>query len=150
MNNTSRGWLADLISSISNDLANNSHLIETYTAELRDFENAKIAGEETEELEQRLSQLELVMNMVLETRRAKMNLLKENATSYNPKMWCSVKHAIESFMQASEVWQASPSKETLELMVKTKDIMASVLSMMMGHTFEVCSACYFDQLKVKE
>ena len=141
VNNTSRGWVFDLVNSIANDLALTNHLHEAFYAAYKDAEDG------IEGASDKIINYRKLMDMTLTNRRNKMNILKGQADSYDKHMWCPLKHAIESYMESMEVWQAHESKETFDAMITSTDILSGVLSLFLGMELEICGRCLSDQLK---
>lgn len=141
VNNTSRGWIFDLVNSIANDLALTNHLHEAFYGAYKD------SLEGIDGAPERVINYQKLMDMTLENRRNKMNILKEAAENYDSKMWCPLKHAIESYMESMEVWQANSTKETFYAMIKSTDILSGVLSLFLGMELEICARCLADSIK---
>lgn len=137
MSNTSRGWVFDLVNSIANDLAIVNHLTEAIYAAEKDREDG-ITDE---------SDYKQILDIALANRRDKMNTLISVAENYNKRMWCPLKHAIESYMESMEVWQAYENKDTYKQMVKSTDVLAGCLSLFLGMELTTCGRCLSDQLK---
>jgi len=148
MSNTSRGWIFDLVNAISNDLSITNHLhealygVEANISELDPDDPIEVR----EELERLRDGYLKLIKMSLETRRSKMAYLKDNAVIYNKMMWCPLKHAIESYMETMEVWQATMSDESYKHMMESTSILSGVLSMFLGVELEVCARCLADSL----
>jgi hypothetical protein len=137
--NTSRGWVLDLISSIANDLALSNHLIENIINQQNKLEQGEIDDTSQlytyQELEHRVTKL----------RRDKMRFLIADV-EFNKELWCPLKHAIESFMQMSEVYQATGTADALSLMVESNNILAGLISLSLGMELEACMRCVSDKL----
>lgn len=136
---TSRGWILDLISSIANDLALSNHLIENIISHSNKLASGEIASDESLEIYRKLEK------QVTALRRDKMRFLISDV-EFNKELWCPLKHAIESFMQMSEVYQASDDIKAMELMVESSNILAGVISLSLGMEFEACMRCVSDRL----
>lgn len=142
---TSRGYVFDLVNSIANDLSTVNHLSEAvYGVEslLSDAE-----GEEREKLLSTKENYLKLLEQALELRRAKMIMLKETAEQHDPKMWCPLKHSIEGYMEAMEVYQAEKTPRSYRLMIDSMSLMSGVLSLFLGMELENCMRCLSDQLK---
>lgn len=140
-NNSSRGWLFDLVNGIANDLATTNHLHEAYYGAYKD------TLDEIEGSAKRLINYKKLLLMSVDNRRDKMRTLIEQADDYDDKMWCPLKHSIESYMEAMEVWQAFESEDTFKQMVKSTELMAGILSLALGMELETCARCLSDSLK---
>lgn len=132
---SSRGYLVDLIESIGEKICLTSHLEEKIRA--------------TEDQNEK-ENLEKVLEKVIWLRRKQMNLLLENGENPNPTYWCQFKHALGSFMRDVEVYEATGSEESFELMKISSDILAMNTSLFLGMEFEVCARCLADKLLVKQ
>lgn len=131
---TSRGYLADLIESIGEDIALTSHIEEKLkTAEDEEFEN-----------------LNTMLQTALSLRREKMNRLLDLGENGNPLHWCNFKHSLGGYVRATEVYEATHSKEDFELMKKSADLLAMAISLFLGMEFETCSRCLNDKLLTKQ
>lgn len=142
---TSRGHIFDLVNSIANDLATVNHLTEAlYGVEslLSDAE-----GDERDDLLNTKYNYSKLLENALELRRAKMVMLKESAIDHDPKMWCPLKHSIEGYMEAMEVYQADKTPRSYKLMVDSMSLMSGVLSLFLGMELENCMRCLADALK---
>ncbi len=141
MSDTSRGWIFDLVNGIANDLATTNHLHENlYDAYSKVKEGEEGAMDE-------FNQYKKLLLMALENRRSKMRILKETTDDFNDKLWCPLKHTIESYMEAMEVWQATQTAETLVSLHDSTSLLAGVLSMALGMELESCARCLNDILK---
>lgn len=129
---SSRAWVVDLIHSIGEKTALCDHL-----------EEQIIAGENVEENEK-------ILEATLALRREQMSYLLEQAEKPNPKKWCPFKHAIKSFTQDVETYEATQSDKALEQLKKSAEVLAMVTSMFLGMEFETCARCLADQLLVME
>lgn len=147
--NTSRGWIFDLVTSIGEDLANTSHLHEVLYSLNKDVNEADDSMDKDEllKLQLRRDDTEELLKMTLANRRAKMNYLKSQAEDYDKLMWCSLKHSILAWGTSVEVWEATFSDDAHKLMMNSTNIMAGVLSMFLGMELEVCQRCLADSLK---
>jgi len=121
---TSRAWLLDLIHKIGEELALCDHL-----AEKLDDENCKS-----------------LYCATLAQRRKDMLLVVNNAENANLEYWCEFKHAIKAYTLAVEVYDAKQSKESLEQVKQSADILAGVISLFLGLEFKKCARCLNDQL----
>lgn len=129
---SSRAWVVDLIHSIGEKTALCDHL-----------EEQIIAGENVEENEK-------ILETTLALRREQMSYLLEQAEKPNPKKWCQFKHAIKSFTQDVETYEATKSDKALEQLRQSAEVLAMTTSMFLGMEFETCARCLADQLLVKE
>ena len=143
-NNASRGWVMDLVNSIANDLALANHLTETLHAKEVDLKN--VEGDEAKAITEQISNIETILRRTTDLRRKKMSRLVETFDDYDPRMWCAIKHSIESYMQSMEVFHATNSKEDWVLFQESIDNMASVISVATGHEMQSCARCFSDQL----
>jgi hypothetical protein len=140
MSNISRGWVFDLVNSIANDLAIVNHLTESIYAAQKDADDGITDN----------SDYKKILDIALANRRDKMNLLVEVADKYNKRMWCPLKHAIESYMESMEVWQAYENESTYNQMIKSTDVLAGCLSLFLGMELTTCGRCLSDQLSVSD
>jgi len=137
---TTRGWITDMLNAIANATANNSHLLEVIYKAYIGIENGESGSAE------KLIKYKQLLSANLSNRRRMMNVLKDSAVEYNKDMWCSLKHAVEGWMQTTEVWEANQTPETFEIMVSSTDIMYDILGMFLGEDLELCGRC-FDDMK---
>lgn len=145
MADTSRGWVMDLVNSIANDLALVNHLMETLHAKHVDSESAE--GKDKQTVDDQIIAIEKMIETTLELRRDKMKRMTEEFDDYDPRMWCAIKHSIESYMESMEVYQATKSMEDWDLFSRTFDNMASVISVALGYEMESCARCFADALR---
>ena len=150
MKNTSRGWIFDQIQSIANDLSIVNHLTEAIYATEKDIEDVEIVQSTDNDIEG-LIQLKndyiQLLKLTLDNRRDKMNSIKNASPEYNKRMWCTLKHAIESYMESMEVWQATFSDEHYSQMNKSMDILSGAISLFIGSELELCGRCLSDSMK---
>lgn len=137
--NTSRGWVIDLVGSIANDLALSNHLIENIINQ----KNLLINGGEADS--EKLDRYISLEKTVTSIRRSKMRLLIQDV-EFDKELWCPLKHAIESFMQSSEVYQATGSEESLVMMTESNNVLAGIISLSLGMELEPCMRCVSDKL----
>lgn len=128
---SSRAWVVDLIHSISEKTALVDHL------------------EEKLEIEKN-PQLEDIITRLLTLRREQMNQLLENSSNPNPDFWCAFKHAVTSFKQDTEVYEANLDDVSRKNMIKSADILASIISLLTGMEFETCARCLYDKMLVEQ
>lgn len=128
---SSRGYLTDVIESIGEKTALASHIRE------------KIQGEKDVE------QNRQILNKVLELRREQMNYLLSEAEKANPDYWCDFKHAVKSWTQDGEIYEAQPNEQTEQMLKKSSEILAMEISSLLGMEFETCARCVFDRLLVQ-
>lgn len=129
---SSRGYLVDLIESIGEKTALASHIREKIEAG-KDVENNRE-----------------ILKKVLALRREQMSYLMSQVDEPNPDYWCDFKHAVKSWIQDSEVYEATLTEETEHLMIKSSEILAMEISSILGMEFEVCARCIFDRLLVNQ
>lgn len=132
---SSRGYLTDMIESIGEKIALASHIEE----KIRATDN-----------EQEKKNLEKVLWQVLDLRRQQMSQLLSEAENPNPTYWCQFKHSVGSFMRDVELYEATKSDESFNIMKKSADILAMNTSLFLGMEFEVCARCLADKLLVKQ
>lgn len=126
---SSRAYLVDLIHSIGEKTALVDHLEE----KLPDH-----------------PELKEVIEKLLVLRRGQMNQLLALGENPNPEYWCAFKHAVKAWTMDCEVYEATLDDESLDNMVKSADLLASMISLFLGMEFEVCSRCLYDKLLVKQ
>lgn len=129
---SSRGFLVDLIDSIGEKTALASHIREKIEAG-KDVENNR-----------------QILKKVLKLRREQMSFLLTQAEQPNPDYWCDFKHAVKSWIQDSEVYEATLTEESEALMIKSSEILAMEISLLLGMEFEVCARCLFDRILVNQ
>ena len=132
---SSRGYLTDMIESIGEKIALTSHIEE------------KIRSTDDE---QEKKNLEKVICQVTDLRREQMNQLLMEAENPNPTYWCQFKHSVGSFIRDVELYVATKSDESFNIMKKSADILAMNTSLFLGMEFEVCARCLADKLLVKQ
>ena len=133
--NSSREWFIDLVNSIANLLAIVNHLTEAvYSAEKDIADSIDGAAKNKEDY------LEILL-LSLDLRRRQMNLLKSQADYHDRRMWCPLKHGIESYMESMEVWQAEQSDETYANTIDAYNIMLKLLSKFLGRDVTLCGRC---------
>ncbi len=140
--NASREWFFDLVNSIANLLAIVNHLTEAIYGAEKDITD-KIDGAEKDKKDY-LDILELSLQL----RREQMALLKEQADYHDRRMWCPLKHAIESYMESMEVWQADNNDTTYKQMMLAYKIMLMCLSKFLGREITLCGRCDTDHQSV--
>lgn len=126
---SSRAYLVDLIHSIGEKTALADHL---------------------EEKLENNPELEEILKKILDLRRKQMNQLLTNGENPNPEYWCAFKHAIKAWTMDCEVYEAKLDKESLENMIESSNILASMISLFLGMEFETCARCLYDKLLVKQ
>jgi hypothetical protein len=146
-NNMSRGWAMDLINSIANDLALANHLTETLHA--KEVDLAMASEDDKERLEKNISDIRGLISNAVSLRRQKMNRLADAFEGYDPRMWCAVKHSIEGYMEAMEVFHATNSPEDWAILKTSMSQMSSVLSVALGFDLQPCARCFADELRDK-
>ena len=129
---SSRGYLVDLIESIGEKTALASHIREKIEA-----------GKDVEKNRQ-------ILEKTLNLRRKQMSYLLSEAEKADPDYWCDNKHAIKSWVQDGEVYEATLTEETEQFLKESSEILAMELSCFLGMEFEVCARCLFDRLLVKQ
>lgn len=138
---STRGWIFDLVNGIANDLAITNHLHEAFYAATKDF------YDEVDGASQKMEDYRSLLLLTLKNRRSKMKTLIAQADEYDKRMWCPLKHAIESYMEAMEVWQAHETPETFQQMIDSTEVMSGILSVTLGLDLETCARCLSDFLK---
>lgn len=146
-NNMSRGWAMDLINSIANDLALANHLTETLHA--KEVDLAMADAEDKERLEKQIQSIKSLLANAVTLRRQKMNRLADTFEDYDPRMWCSMKHSIESYMEAMEVFHATNDPDDWAILKSSMSQMSSVLSVSLGYEMQPCARCFADELRDK-
>lgn len=146
-NNMSRGWAMDLVNSIANDLALANHLTETLHA--KEVDLAIASEEDKERLEKQIQSIRSILVGAVELRRKKMNRLADTFEDYDPRMWCAIKHSIESYMEAMEVFHATNDPDDWLILKTTMSQMSSVLSVALGYEMQPCARCFSDELREK-
>lgn len=129
---SSRGYLVDMMESIGEKTALASHTREKI-----------IAGKDIEKNTE-------LLKKVLATRRQQMSRLLEDAEHADPEYWCDFKHAIKSWVQDAEVYEATFNEKDLELLNGSSDVLAMAISCFLGMEFETCARCIFDKLLVAQ
>ena len=129
---SSRAYLVDLIHSISEKTALVDHL------------------EEKLDKNEPNKELEGLIKRILDLRRSQMNQLLECGQNPNPEYWCAFKHAVTMFKQDTEVYEATFSDESRKNMIKSADILASMISLFLGMEFETCARCLYDKMLVEQ
>lgn len=125
----------ELIQSIANDLALNNHLLEYYKSLFLDYDD------NTEKTAILKTQLYELIFSVQNIRREKMKALLIS----DSKMWCAIKHAIESDMQVTEYWLASPTQDKENLMHETFHNLLLTLKIATGKDLIICERCTNDE-----
>lgn len=128
---SSRAYLVDLIRSIGEKTALTDHLEEKLLSN---------PSEDLKALTERITRL----------RRQQMNLLLSQAENPNPLFWCDFKHAVKTFTNDTEVYEANPNEETFQHMKESADILAGVTSLFLGMEFATCSRCFYDKMLVEQ
>lgn len=128
---SSRAWVVDLIHSIGEKTALVDHLEE------------KIGTEDSEQIEQIIAKL-------LNLRRNQMSFLLEQAEKPNPLYWCDFKHAVKSWTNDVEVYEANLTEKTKTLMIESSEVLAMTTSLFLGMEFETCARCLYDKMLVEQ
>lgn len=131
---TSRSWLVDLIKAIGEKTALVDHLEEKLCSDIE---------YNTEAIMQ-------ILSSVMSLRREQMDILLQNGEKPNPDFWCEFKHAVKSFTEDSEVFEASPSEPSLEHLKLSANILAGVTSLFLGMEFATCSRCLYDMMLINQ
>lgn len=131
---TSRSWLVDLIKAIGEKTALVDHL-----------EEKLCSGEEYD-----TKAIEEIIRQTLGLRRSQMDLLLRNGVKPNPHFWCEFKHAVKSFTEDCESYEARLDDETRENMKKSSNILAGITSLFLGMEFEICSRCLYDMMLMEQ
>lgn len=129
---SSRAYIVDLIHSIGEKTALADHLEEKIIAKKDVEKNEKILVE------------------ILSLRREQMSFLMEQGEKPDPDEWCAFKHAVKSFTQDVEVYEANPCDQTRDFMIRSADVLAMEISKLLGMEFETCARCLADQLLIKQ
>ena len=79
-----------------------------------------------------------------------MSRLLDEAENGNPYYWCDFKHALGSWVRATEVYEATLEERDFEIMKKSADLFAMAASIYLGMEFEVCAACLADAMLTKQ
>lgn len=157
--NSSVGITEDIITNIMNMTASEYHLeilIRKYEDQITfwygdgnpDFQTSQDL-EEISELENKISELTMLLKSVTEQRRNAMVALKGQANENgNPDLWCLVKHVLVALETAFEAWQVNLTDvHVKELFIEQSRVANQVLAMFLGYEVTPCSACLTDQLK---
>ncbi len=131
---TSRSWLVDLIKAIGEKTALVDHLEEKLCSD-KEYDTESIVK---------------IIEACLDLRRGEMDLLLRNGEKPNPDFWCEFKHAVKSFTEDSETYEATLTSEALDNMKKSADILAGVTSLFLGIKFATCSRCLFDMMLINQ
>lgn len=129
---SSRGYLVDLIESIGEKTALASHIREK-------IENGKDVENNRK-----------ILAKVLQLRRKQMSYLLSEAENPDPEYWCDFKHAVKSWLQDSEVYEAKLDEKTESFMKESDEILAMEISSILGMEFEKCARCVHDRLLVQQ
>lgn len=129
---SSRGYLLDLIESIGEKTALASHTREKIESG-KDVENNRA-----------------ILARTLALRRKQMSYLLSEVEKADPEYWCDFKHAVKSWVQDSEVYEATPNESTEQMMRESSEILAMEISSLLGMEFETCARCVFDRLLVQQ
>lgn len=132
---SSRGYLVDAMYSIGEKTALCSHIIE------------KIVSCDDK---QELTRLETKLKKVLLARREQMSFVVASTETPKLEEWCDFKHALESFTHDREVYEATFSKESLEVLKLSGEILAMETSEILGMEFETCLRCVSDRILVEQ
>ena len=116
-----------------------AHSIGEKTVLADHIEELIIAGKDEKENKE-------VLEHLLILRRNQMSYLLEQGVKPNPEYWCPFKHAIKSFTQDVEVFEATLSDVALAQMKASADILAMTMSKFLGIEFETCARCLNDRL----
>lgn len=131
---TSRSWLVDLIKAIGEKTAMVDHLEE------------KLCSDKQYDMES----ITQIITTVMELRREQMDILLQHGEKPNPDFWCEFKHAVKSFTQDTEVYEATMNEESLNNLKKSADILAGITSLFLGMEFATCSRCLYDMMLIKQ
>ena len=147
---SSRWAEVDMLEYIKNLLALYSHLHEKYheiTYEI-DYKHDELSDEELTDLTNEASKLWFRIRKSYKLRQAMMKKLKECAVDYNNKYHCDLKHLIDAWWVAQEVWNTNMEDNELEeIMLETETLMYETLWDYLWIEHVVCWRCIKDELE---
>jgi len=145
MEQTSRLRVLDAVELIANQIAIGSHCQELINEYITDYEL-----EPSEELKQKIINQENILAQSISMRRMVMENLLEIFESSDKNMRCTFKHAVASYMFATECVQAATSICRSDVQQKAYLQMIQVLSMFLGVEPQLCGRCLQDILSGKQ
>jgi tRNA(Glu) U13 pseudouridine synthase TruD len=135
----------DAVELIANQIAIGSHCQELINEYMSDYEL-----EQTEELKQKITNQQSLLSQSITMRRMVMENLLEIFESSDKELRCTFKHAVASYMFATECAQAATSICRGDIQRRAYLQMVQVLSMFLGVEVQVCGRCLQDILSGKQ
>lgn len=145
MEQTSRLRVLDCVELIANQIAIGSHCQELINEYISDYEL-----EPTAELKQKIINQENIHAQAITLRRMAMENLLEIFESSDKNLRCTFKHAVASYMFATECLQAATSICWSDIQQRAYLQMIQVLSMFLGVEPQLCGRCLQDILSGKQ
>lgn len=145
MNQTSRLRVLDAVELIANQIAIGSHCQELINEYMTDYEL-----EPTEELKQKIINQQNIFAQALSLRRSIMENILQIFEWSDKNQRCLFKHAVASYMFATECKDAATSICREDIQQKAYYQMLQVLSMFLGVEPQLCGRCLQDILFAKQ
>jgi tRNA(Glu) U13 pseudouridine synthase TruD len=145
MEHTSRLRVLDAVELIANQIAIGSHCQELINEYMSDYEL-----EQTDELRQKIIDQQNLLSQSITMRRMVMENLLETFESSDKNLRCTFKHAVASYMFATECAQAATAICRGDIQRRAYLQMIQVLSMFLGVEVQVCGRCLQDILSGKQ
>ena len=146
MQQTSRLRVLDAVELIANQIAISSHCQELINELMSDYEL-----EPTEELSTKIKNQQSILAQSIGLRRMVMDNLLVSFESSDKELRCTFKHAVASYMYATECAHVSGQniwRETIQQRAYLQ--MIQVLSMFLGIEPQLCGRCLQDILSDKQ
>lgn len=146
MQQTSRLRVLDAVELIANQIAISSHCQELINELMSDYEL-----EPTEELSTKIKNQQSILAQSIGLRRMVMDNLLVSFESSDKELRCTFKHAVASYMYATECSHVSGQniwRETIQQRAYLQ--MIQVLSMFLGIEPQLCGRCLQDILSDKQ
>lgn len=151
--NSTSGIGEDIIRSIVQFGAAETHLKTLYEKTLAEMENGMVEVENEEALSKQIEKLDSYEAELTETaqlRRQAMLVLHNLYPNGDKDAWCLVKHFGIGAMTAFEAWQASDNDpELMQLWINSNKAFTRALTRFIGTEITDCAACLSDFLKAK-
>ena len=145
MEHTSRLRVLDAVELIANQIAISSHCQELINEYMSDYEL-----EQTDELKQKIIDQQNLLSQSVTMRRMVMENLLETFESSDKNLRCTFKHAVASYMFATECAHAATAICRGDIQRRAYLQMIQVLSMFLGVEVQVCGRCLQDILSGKQ
>lgn len=142
---TSRLRVLDAVELIANQIAISSHCQELINEFMSDYDL-----EPTEELKQKIIDQQSILSQSITMRRMVMENLLETFESSDKNLRCTFKHAVASYMFATECAHAMTAICREDIQQRAYLQMIQILSMFLGIEPQLCGRCLQDILLGKQ